>query len=69
MGRQKHREQDSLEVTIMYEPTRLAMDHLMEAYRQVVPLQGQGRKMGRELLGEVATEPQAPPSVMRRSPS
>ena len=53
-----------LEVTIMVEPTRLAAEHLADAYAQVVPL----RQRARKLLApsaEVASEPRGVASVRR----
>jgi hypothetical protein len=53
-----------LEVTIMFEPTRLAAEHLADAYAQVVPL----RQRACRLLApssEVVSEPQGVASVRR----
>ncbi len=47
MDRSKRQGQAPLEVTIMYEPSRLAADHLAEAYRQVVPPHGSRRNADR----------------------
>jgi len=68
MGRSKRKVENALEVTIMFEPSRLAVDHLAEAYRQVVPPQGRKRKPGELAVDEVPPEIQAP-SGSRRWPS
>ena len=39
MSNPKRKARPPLEVTIMFEPTRLAATHLVDAYAQVVPLQ------------------------------
>ena len=38
MSKPKSTARPSLEVTIMFEPSRLAAEHLADAYRQLVPL-------------------------------
>ena len=38
MSKHSSRARTTLEVTIMFEPTRLAATHLADAYAQVVPL-------------------------------
>jgi len=38
MSQQKSQARNPLEVTIMFEPSRLAAMHLVDAYSQVVPL-------------------------------
>ena len=38
MSKQQSKTEKPLEVTIMFEPSRLAATHLADAYRQVVPL-------------------------------
>ena len=38
MSKPKSQAQQPLEVTIMFEPNRLAADHLADAYLQVLPL-------------------------------
>lgn len=68
MGRSKQKARNPLEVTIMFEPSRLAADHLVEAYRQVVPPQGRKRKPSESSVDEFVPETQADP-VARRWPS
>ena len=38
MSNKERHARRTLEVTVMFEPTRLAADHLADAYAQVVPL-------------------------------
>jgi hypothetical protein len=38
MGKVKRNARKTLEVKIMFEPSRLAADHLADAYNQLVPL-------------------------------
>ncbi len=68
MGRSKQKARNPLEVMIMFEPSRLAADHLVEAYRQIVPPQGRKRKPGESPVDESAPEVQAAP-VTKRWPS
>jgi hypothetical protein len=51
-----------LEVTIMFEPTRLATMHVADAYAQVVPLRSRSRRP----LPEVKVEAEAPATPHRR---
>jgi hypothetical protein len=51
-----------LEVTIMFEPTRLAARHLADAYAQVVPLRSRARRP----LPDVKVEAEAPATSQRR---
>ena len=44
MNKPKSKARHVLEVTIMFEPTRLAARHLADAYTQVVPLRARGRR-------------------------
>jgi len=67
MGRSKQKTRNPLEVTTMFEPSRLAADHLVEAYRQVVPPQGRKRKPGEPPGDGSAHETQAVPGIKRWS--
>jgi hypothetical protein len=69
MDRNQHRGQPPLEVTVSFEPTRLAADHLMEAYRQAVPPQGLRGKTEAVSEGEAAPQTRVPASKSRRSSS
>jgi hypothetical protein len=69
MGRKKRQEQDPLEVMIMFEPSRLAADHLAEAYRQVVPPQGSRRNSDRPLSADDVLVEIRASARHRRSPS
>jgi hypothetical protein len=48
-----------LEVTIMFEPTRLATEHLADAYIQVVPLHLRSSNSSQKAL-DAHAEPSAP---------
>ena len=65
MSKPKRNARQTLEVTIMFEPSRLATEHLADADAQLVPLRR--RKTTRPAL-QVGTDPnEAAP--LRRQPS
>ena len=67
MGRSKQKSRNLLEVTIMFEPTLLAADHLVEAYQQVVPPQGRKWKPSESTVDEFAPEIQTARGAKRWS--
>jgi len=65
MSKSKRNARQTLAVTIMFEPSRLATEHLADAYAQLVPLRR--RKTARPAL-QAGTDPnEAVP--MKRQPS
>jgi hypothetical protein len=65
MSKSKRKARQTLEVTIMFEPSRLATEHLADAYAQLVPLRR--RKTARAAPQTGADPNEAAP--MRRQPS
>jgi hypothetical protein len=56
MGKAKRNARTTLEVTIMFEPSRLAAEHLADAYSQLVPLRSR-KPMRPKPEGQVQTMP------------
>lgn len=56
MSKQKSRARKPLEVSVMFEPNRLALIHLIDAYSQIVPLR-------RRATRSAHLSAHAPPSV------
>ena len=67
MSESKSKAQKPLEVTIMFEPTRIAAEHLADAYLQLVPLRRRSPQATPGLLEKIADE--KCPTARRRQQS
>ena len=63
MSENKRSARKPLEVTVMFEPSRLATEHLIDAYRQLVPLRQ------RKSLPPPSSAPDAPTIPAKRTRS
>ena len=63
MSKPKHQAQQALEVTIMFEPSRLSGEHLADAYAQVVPLRV---RKARRCVPEASTDAQEANPIARQ---
>lgn len=67
MEQGKRKQERTLEVESVFEPSRLARDHLAEAYRQVAPSLARGRSTGRSAPPGALPDQPVTPGVLRRA--
>ena len=66
MSKRKPTARRALEVTVVFEPSRLSNDHLVDAYAQVVPLRSHPFIGPRHVVGGADTDTEILASLKQR---